>query len=122
MKPSLIATLLAPLAFAACASAPAPVLAPVAPPVVQAPPPPPAPGAVARAACEAAATPMVRRMVRGATEVTYNDPQLGVVSPTATSLRGNGQFTRASGPANFAYRCTFNPRTGAASAVRVTRR
>lgn len=120
MKPSLIAVLLAPLVFAACASTPPPVLAPVAP-VVQAPPPP-APGAAARAACESAATPMVRRNFRGAGEVTYAEPVLRVVSPTATSLRGNGQFTRPNGASNFAYRCTFNPGTGAASAVRVTRR
>lgn len=119
MKPSLIAVLLAPLVFAACASTPPPVLAPVAP-VVQAPPP--APGAAARAACESAATPMVRRTFRGAGEVTYADPVLRVVSPAATSLRGNGRFTRPNGASTFAYQCTFNPRTGAASAVRITRR
>ncbi|MES2712761.1 MAG: VWA domain-containing protein, partial [Pseudomonadota bacterium] len=61
MKPSLIAALVAPLAFAACASDTRPAPTPVAP-VVQAPPPAPAPGPVARAACETAATPMVRRM------------------------------------------------------------
>lgn len=119
MKPSLIAVLLAPLVFAACASTPPPVLAPVAP-VVQALAP--APGVAARGACETAATPLVRRQVRGANEVTYSEPQLREVSPTATSVRGIGQVTRPNGTSNFAYRCTFNPHTGAASAVRVSRR
>ena len=119
MKPSLIAALLAPLAFAACASSPAPVLTPVSP-VVQTPSP--APGVAARAACETAATPLVRRQIRGANEVTYSEPQLRVVSPTATSVRGSGQVTRPNGTSNFAYSCTFNQRTGATSAVRVTRR
>lgn len=122
MKPSLIAALLAPLAFAACASDPAPVLTPVSPvsPVVQALAP--APGVAARAACETAATPLVRRQFRGANEVTYSEPQLRVVSPTATSARGTGQVTRPNGTSNFAYSCTFNQRTGATSAVRITRR
>lgn len=120
MKPSLIAALLAPLAFAACASDPAPpVLAPVSP-VLQTLAP--APGVAARAACETAVTPLVRRQVRGANEVTYSEPQLRVVSPTATSVRGVGQVTRPNGTSNFAYRCTFNQRTGATSAVRITRR
>lgn len=118
-KPSLIAALLAPLAFAACATAPAPVLAPVAP-VVEALAP--APGVAARAACETAATPLVRRQFRGANEVTYSEPQLRVVSPTATGVRGSGQVTRPNRTSNFAYSCTFNQRTGATSAVRITRR
>ncbi|MBC7802510.1 MAG: hypothetical protein H7Y16_01435, partial [Candidatus Parcubacteria bacterium] len=78
--------------------------------------------AVARAACETAARPVVSRTYRGAEDITFNDPLARAVSPAAISIRGGGQVATPRRPSNFSYRCTFNVRNGTTSAIRVTRR